>query len=155
MKVSTWRKTFSKFLLVVLLLGIVLSSFDTEPVQAASKNKTYYYSTMLNRSKGGCKNGWYSAGTRKVKYTSKSITFYGSFFRNKKKTGLYRTKENFLKYGKRTFKLTPKTKYYWTDIELRIPAKKYDALRCCKSLNGLRLFLKVTNGQVVYMMFFS
>lgn len=154
MKKSTWKK-ISKFLLVTLVLGMVLSCFDIEPVQAASKNKPYYYSTMLNRSKGGYKNGWYSAGTKKVKYTSKSITFYGSFFRNKKKTGLYRTKENFLKYGKRTFKLTSKTRYYWTDEFGRIPAKKYDALRCCKSLNGLRLFLKVTNGKVVYMMFFS
>ena len=155
MKVSTWRKTFSKFLLVVLLLGIVLSSFDMESVQAASKNKTYYYGTMLNKSKGKKSNGRYLAGTNKVKYTSNSITFYGSFIRNKKRSELLGIKKNFLRYGKRTFKLTPKTKYYWTDIELRIPAKKYDALRTCKSLNGFRVLLKVTNGKVVYMMFFS
>ena len=138
MKKSTWKERLSKFILAVLVVGIIFSCTNIEQVQAASKKGTYYYGTVLNRTKGGKKYGSWQPGTKKEKYTRKSITF-----------------KNFVKYGKKTFKLTSKTKYYWTDEYGRIPAKKYEALKCCKKLNGLMVTLKVTNGKVVSLTFYS
>ena len=129
MKKSTWKERFSKFILAVFVVGIIFSCSNIEQVQAASKKGTYYY-------------------------TSKSITFYGSFMKSNK-ASLKFNKKNFVKYGKKTFKLTSKTKYYWTDEYGRIPAKKYEALKCCKKLNGLMVTLKVTNGKVVSLTFYS
>lgn len=154
MEKSTWKERISKFLAIVLVFGIVLSCTNIEQAQAASKKKTYYYGTVLNRTKGGRKYGSWQPGTKKVTYTSKSITFYGSFMKSTK-ASLQFNKKNFVKYGKKTFKLTSKTKYYWTDEYGKIPAKKYEALRCCKSLNGLMVALKVTNGKVVSLTFYS
>lgn len=150
---STWKERIGKFMAIVLVFGIVLSSVNIQQTQAASK-KTYYYGTVLNRTKGGLKNGYWRAGTAKVTYTSKSVTFYASFMRSNK-TPIANNKKNFVKYGKRTFKLTSRTKYYYSDALDRIPAKKYDALRCCKSLNGLMAGLEIKNGKVVSLTFFS
>lgn len=154
MKKLTWKEKISKFILAVLVVGVIFSCSNVEQAQAASKKGTYYYGTVLNRTKGGKKYGSWQPGTKKVKYTSKSITFYGSFMKSKK-ASLEFNKKNFVKYGKKTFKLTSKTKYYWTDEYGRIPAKKYEALKCCKKLNGLMVTLKVTNGKVVSLTFYS
>ena len=72
MKKSTWKERFSKFILAVLVVGIIFSCSNIEQVQAASKKGTYYYGTVLNRTKGGKKYGSWQPGTKKVKYTSKS-----------------------------------------------------------------------------------
>ena len=76
MKKSTWKERFSKFILTMLVVGTIFSCSNIEQVQAASKKGTYYYETVLNRTKGGKKYGSWQPGTKKVKYTSKSITFY-------------------------------------------------------------------------------
>ena len=47
MRMLTGSKIFSKFLLAVLAFKIVLNSFDTELVQATSKNKICYYRANL------------------------------------------------------------------------------------------------------------
>ena len=69
MKKSTWKERFSKFILAVLVVGIIFSCSNIEQVQAASKKGTYYYGTVLNRTKGGKKYGSWQPGTKKVKYT--------------------------------------------------------------------------------------
>ena len=154
MKKQTWKEKISKFILAMLVVGVVFTCYNADALQAASKKGTYYYGTVLNRTKGGKQYGFWQPGTKKVKYTSKSITFYGSFMKSKN-ASLKFNKKNFVKYGKKTFKLTSKTKYYWTDEYGRIPAKKYEALKCCKKLNGLMVTLKVTNGKVVSLTFYS
>ena len=90
-----------------------------------------------------------------VQAASKKGTYYYGSFMKSNKASLKFNKKNFVKYGKKTFKLTSKTKYYWTDEYGRIPAKKYEALKCCKKLNGLMVTLKVTNGKVVSLTFYS
>ena len=47
MRMLTGSKIFSKFLLAVLEFKIVLNSFDTELVQATSKNMICYYRANL------------------------------------------------------------------------------------------------------------
>ncbi|MFR2215367.1 MAG: hypothetical protein ACLS61_16950 [Ruminococcus sp.] len=71
-EIVTWKERFSKFILAVLVVGIIFSCSNIEQVQAASKKGTYYYGTVLNRTKGGKKYGSWQPGTKKVKYTSKS-----------------------------------------------------------------------------------
>ena len=154
MKISTWKKKFSKFLVGILVLGLILSCINTKSVQAASQNSTYYYCTILNKSKGGKTGNYWIPGTRQVNYTNTSITFYGSFSKSKKLPVQF-SKNNFIKYGKKTFKLTSKTKYYWTEEYRKIPAKKTDALKCCKRLNGLQVVLQIKGSNVVSLTFYS
>lgn len=150
MKNLSLKTRINKLILAVLVVGIIFSYSNVEQIQAASKKSTYYYETSLDRTKGNRKDSF--PGTKKVKYTSNSITFYGSFNKSKKPSF---KKKKFVKYGKKTFQLTSHTKYYWTDESGRIPADKDEALRCCKSLNGLAVVLKVTNGNVVSLTFYS
>lgn len=51
MKKSTWKERFSKFILAVLVVGVIFSCSSVEQAQAASKKGTYYYGTVLNRTK--------------------------------------------------------------------------------------------------------
>lgn len=158
MKEQKRVNTILKIIAVVISLSIVMGCMSTESVQAATKKTSgmIYYATLLNHQKGGrSANGKYwMPGTKAVKYTKNSITFYGSLSKSSRLPFTY-SKKNFIKYGKRTFKLTSATKYYEADIYGNYRISKATALRICKRLNGLSVRLKVKNGKIISMTFGS
>ena len=147
-----------KIMAVIISLSIVIGCASTESVQAATKKSSgsTYYVILLNHQNGGrSANGRYwMPGTKAVRYDKNSITFYGSFSKANKFPITY-SKKNFLKYGKRTFKLTSATKYYEAEIDGNYRISKATALRTCKRLNGLSVRLKVKNGKIISMTFGS
>ena len=65
-------------------------------------------------------------------------------------------KKAYIKYGKHTFKLTSKTKYYFSGGEAPNEyCSKSAFMSTMRSMNGLGLCIKVTNGKVVEMSFNS
>ena len=65
------------------------------------------------------------------------------------------SKKAFVKYGKHTFKLTSKTKYCYYEEGGKRYSTKAHFMSTVKRLNGLGLWIKVTNGKVVEMSFHS
>lgn len=81
---------------------------------------------------------------------------YASF--NTSKNGVLNSqnKKAYIKYGKHTFKLTSKTKYYFSGGEAPNDyCSKSAFMSTMRSMNGLGLCIKVTNGKVVEMSFRS
>ena len=157
---KTKRSNVGKKLMMVLVCCILLCSACVVHGQAAAKksSKATYYVTALNRTKGPnigkyMPNYWLP-GTTKVTYKGNTITFYGSFTKSNKEYADF-SKKNFVKYGKKTFKVTSKTKYYAKDFERKYPMSKKKAFSNCKRLSGLYVTLKVKNGKVEYMKFTS
>ena len=95
---------------------------------------------------------------QKILYVCKgnTLTMYASF--NTSKNGVLNSKNKkaYVKYGKHKFKLTSKTKYYFSggDGPNRYCSKS-SFMSTMRSMNGLGLCIKVTNGKVVEMSFRS
>ena len=109
-----------------------------------------YYATRLNPEMEGQQGEYWYPATQNVEYDEDSITFYGSFCVSNAYPLMF-TQENFRPYEARTFRLTPKTKYYCHDgyEEADYPNLKSSFLECCKSLNGLSLVMEIQNGEVI------
>lgn len=99
---------------------------------------------------------YYMSGTRKAICKGNTLTMYASF--NTSKNGILNSqnKKAYIKYGKHTFKLTSKTKYYFSGGEAPNDyCSKSAFMSTMRSMNGLGLRIKVTNGKVVEMSFNS
>ena len=99
---------------------------------------------------------YYMSGTRKAVCKGNTLTMYASF--NTSKNGVLNSKNKkaYVKYEKHKFKLTSKTKYYFSggDGPNRYCSKS-SFMSTMRSMNGLGLCIKVTNGKVVEMSFRS
>ena len=160
---KTWKNRFQKVLAILLAICLVTGCMGVSKVQAATKKSgTTYYYTQLNRQKGGKKQySWkgyyYSCGTMKFVCKGNTLTMYSSFNKSKNRV-LNTSKKNFVKYGKHTFKLTSKTKYFSLEFNPENPDKPYrnnysksNFINIMKRLNGLGAWITVKNGKVVSM----
>lgn len=132
---------FDKTLIAVIVLLCVILCESIIPVNAAQKKNQgiIYYETNY-KTKGFQKD--YIPGTTKIIINSKSITFYGSFLKGKKER-IVRDKYHYVKYGKKTFAITSKTKYLQYDDVGCFPMKKEKLLK-----GGGNLHIEVENGKV-------
>lgn len=154
---KTWKNKIHKIVAVLLALCLVTSCMEVTNAQAAtSKSGTMYYYTQLYQQKGGRKLGangyYYDTGTMKVTCKGNTLTMYSSFC--KTKTGRLDNSQKFVKYGKHTFKLTSKTKYWsykYTDGNEKYYFTKAKFMSSVKRFNGLGLWIKVKDGKVVEM----
>lgn len=86
-----------------------------------------------------------------------TLTMYSSFHKSKNLNS-YPSKRKFVKYGKHTFKLTSKTKYFSQVYDVYDGCyymSKSQCINYMKRLNGLGLIIAVKNGKVVSMKLFS
>lgn len=160
---KTWKNKFQKVLAILLAICLVTGFMEVSQVQAATKKSgTTYYYTHLVRQKGGRKlvgnKYYYDTGTMKVVCKGNTLTMYSSFHTSKNGTINYQNKKAFVKYGKHTFKLTSKTKYFSLEFNPENPDKPYRNnysksrfVYVMKRLNGLGLWIKVKDGKVVSM----
>ena len=159
---KTWKNRFQKVLAILLAICLVTGFMEVSQVQAATKKSgTTYYYTHLIRQKGGRKPGangyYYDTGTMKVICKGNTLTMYSSFNKSKNRV-LNTSKKNFVKYGKHTFKLTSKTKYFSQVYDVYDGCyymSKSQCINYMKRLNGLGLIIAVKNGKVVSMKLFS
>ena len=158
---KTWTKKFQKMLTLILAICLVTGCMGFSNVQAATgKSGTTYYNTCINGKKGGTitTNGtkYYMSGTRKAICKGSTLTMYASFNTSKNRVLNSQNKKAYIKYGKHTFKLTSKTKYYFSGGEAPNQyCSKSAFMSTMRSMNGLGLRIKVTNGKVVEMSFNS
>lgn len=151
------RSNVGKKLMMVFLCCILLCSVGVVHGQAAKKSsKATYYVTVLNGTKGPAAGKHLPAyclpGTNKVTCKGNTLTFYGSFIKSNKAYPSF-ARKNFVKYGKKTFKVTSRTKYYGEGLSGKYSVSKKRAFSNCKSLYGFFVTLKVKNGKVEYMRF--
>ena len=153
--------TPKKMLTLILAICLVTGCMEFSNVQAATgKSGTTYYDTCINGKKGGTitTNGtkYYMSGTRKAICKGNTLTMYASFNTSKNRVLNSQNKKAYIKYGKHTFKLTSKTKYYFSGGEAPNQyCSKSAFMSTMRSMNGLGLCIKVTNGKVVEMSFNS
>ena len=125
---------------------------------AGQQGAKEYYATMLNHQTGGLsENGQYwMPGATQVEYNADAdtITFYASFSKLNS-TPFEFSEENFVEYGQRTFQLTSDTEYYGNEQDDYYPWTKESAVNDCVSLNGLQVVLKVVDGKVETITFYS
>lgn len=119
---------------------------------------TEYYSTNLSRETGGPdgNSGYYVPGTTQVEYNADNDTliFYASFVKSNE-IPIDFTQENFVEYGQKTFQLTADTKYYGNEQDDYFPWTKESAIQTCVSVGYLGVVLKVTDGKVETITFYS
>lgn len=119
---------------------------------------TEYYSTNLSRETGGPdgNSGYYVPGTTQVEYNADNdtLTFYASFVKSNE-IPIDFTHENFVEYGQKTFQLTADTKYYGNEQDDYFPWTKESAIQTCVSVGYLGVVLKVTDGKVETITFYS
>ena len=119
---------------------------------------TEYYSTILSRETGGPdgNSGYYVPGTTQVEYNADNdtLTFYASFVKSNE-IPIDFTQENFVEYGQKTFQLTADTKYYGNEQDDYFPWTKESAIQTCVSVGHLGVVLKVTDGKVETITFYS
>nr|WP_294675780.1 sigma-70 family RNA polymerase sigma factor [uncultured Blautia sp.] len=119
---------------------------------------TEYYSTNLSRETGGPdgNSGYYVPGTTQVEYNADNdtLTFYASFLKSNE-IPIDFTQENFVEYGQKTFQLTADTKYYGNEQDDYFPWTKESAIQMCVSVGHLVVVLKVTDGKVETITFYS
>ena len=158
---ETWTKKFQKMLTLILAICLVTGCMGFSNVQAATrKSGTTYYHTCINGKKGktitNSGKKYYMSGKRKAVCKGNTLTMYASF--NTSKNGVLNSKNKkaYVKYGKHKFKLTSKPKYYFSggDGPNRYCSKS-SFMSTMRSMNGLGLCIKVTNGKVVEMSFRS
>lgn len=122
-------------------------SDETSETENVTVEDGLYY-THLYPSEGVKDNS--EIGTVKVEYDDTSVTFYASFYKDG-------SVDNFIKYGKKTFELTPETQYFATELNTSTDQNDYfyytqsEFLSSISQLNGLGLNIEVENGKVVYM----
>ena len=122
-----------------------------------NNNTTYLYMVHLVNGKGGAKhkgNGYYywDTGITSASTSGNTITFNCSFTR---RVGNNMSTNTFLKSGKRTFRITSKTKYYFSDMYGREYTTLSHALQSVNRKNGLVLVLKVSNNTISDLYFCS
>ena len=117
---------------------------------------TEYYSTNLSRETGGLDGSYYVPGTTQVEYNADNdtLTFYASFVKSNE-IPIDFTQENFVEYGQKTFQLTADTKYYGNEQDDYFPWTKESAIQTCVSVGHLGVVLKVTDGKVETITFYS
>lgn len=117
---------------------------------------TEYYSTILSREIGGLDGSYYVPGTTQVEYNADNdtLTFYASFLKSNE-IPIDSTQENFVEYGQKTFQLTADTKYYGNEQDDYFPWTKESAIQTCVSVGHLGVVLKVTDGKVETITFYS
>lgn len=117
---------------------------------------TEYYSTNLSRETGGLDGSYYVPGTTQVEYNADNdtLTFYASFVKSNE-IPIDFTQENFVEYGQKTFQLTADTKYYGNEQDDYFPWTKESAIQTCVSVGYLGVVLKVTDGKVETITFYS
>ena len=140
---ETWTKKFQKMLTLILAICLVTGCMGFSNVQAATrKSGTTYYPTCINGKKGKTISNsvkkYYMSGTRKAVCKGNTLTMYASF--NTSKNGVLNSKNKkaYVKYGKHKFKLTSKTKYYFSggDGPNRYCSKS-SFMSTMRSMNGL------------------
>lgn len=156
---KTWKNKIQKVLAILLTFCLITGCVGASQVQAAAKKSgtTYYYNHLVRQKGGrahGAKGYYYESGTMKIVCKRNTLTMYSSFYKCPK--GVYNTsKKNFVKYGKHTFKLTSKTKYFSCYFDGYRSRKRYYSksqfIKIMKRLNGLGLWITVKNGKVVSM----
>lgn len=156
---KTWTKKFQKMLTLYLPSASLPAAWDSQMCRQLPESQVQ--PTMIpgiNGKKGGTitTNGtkYYMSGTRKAICKGNTLTMYASF--NTSKNGILNSqnKKAYIKYGKHTFKLTSKTKYYFSGGEAPNDyCSKSAFMSTMRSMNGLGLRIKVTNGKVVEMSF--
>lgn len=159
---KTWKCKFQKLCAVLLAVCLIAGCMQVSTAQAAtSKSGTTYYYTHLDRQKGGKKLGWngyyYNSGTMKIVCKRNTLIMYSSFNKSKNNK-LDTSKKGFVKYGKHTFKLTSKTKYFSSVYDVHDGYRYMSKSQCIsfmKQLNGLGLIIAVKNGKVVSIQLFS
>lgn len=157
---KTWKNRFQKLFAVLLAVCLIAGCMQVSTVKAATnKSGTTYYYTWLYSQKGGRKLGgngyYYDTGTTKIICKGNTLTMYSSF--NKSKNGKLdnKNKNAFVKYGKHTFKLTSKTKYFSREFDGYATHtnnySKSQFMAIIKRLNGLGLWITVKDGNVTSM----
>ena len=146
---KTWKNKFQKVLAILLAICLVTGFMEVSQVQAATKKS--------GGRKPGANGYYYDTGTMKVICKGNTLTMYSSFNKSKNRV-LNTSKKNFVKYGKHTFKLTSKTKYFSLEFNPENPDKPYrnnysksNFINIMKRLNGLGAWITVKNGKVVSM----
>lgn len=132
--------------------NITGTQHQQEPEYPAMKSG--YYSTILNANATSGVPPYYTGRITSVEYDENSITFYGSFNRGDE-LPFTSNAETFVEDGKYTFELTPQTEYYGNEQEDYYSWTKESALQACQGLNGLEVILKVTDGKIEKMTFYS
>ena len=125
-----------------------------EVTAMAQGEESGYYTTVLNPNSQNGQGKYYLGRITAVEHTDDSITFYGSFSKTDELPFTY-SAEDYLEDGTRTFLLTPETQYYFGELEGNQPTTKEHAIATCERLNGLGVTLKVTDGKVETMTFYS
>ena len=133
---KTWTKKFQKMLTLILAICLVTGCMEFSNVQAATgKSGTTYYNTCIDGKKGGTitTNGtkYYMSGTRKAICKGNTLTMYASFNTSKNR--------DYFSGGEAPNQYCSKSAFMST----------------MRSMNGLGLCIKVTNGKVVEMSFNS
>ena len=158
---KTWTKKFQKMLTLILAICLVSGCMEFSNLQAdTGKSVTTYYNTCINGKKGVTitTNGtkYYMSGTRKAICKGNTLTMYASFNTSKNRVLNSQNKKAYIKYGKHTFKLPSKTKFYVSGGEAPNQYCSNSAIMSTmRSMNGLGLCINVTNGKVVEMSFNS
>ena len=142
-------------------LAVVSPTFTPIPtieIPQEETGVTEYYSTNLSRETGGPdgNSGYYVPGTTQVEYNADNdtLTFYASFVKSNE-IPIDFTQENFVEYGQKTFQLTADTKYYGNEQDDYFPWTKESAIQTCVSVGYLGVVLKVTDGKVETITFYS
>ena len=127
------KKTFIKVIIACMMIAALCGSYS--PVKAAS-NK-YWLSGIITAPKT---RGYIS----KSKLTRNKLTIWG---RGKKSKTAY-SKGKLLKNKKRSFRITPKTKYYVADddFKLRVPKKK---VKAALKTRGMECFICIKNKRII------
>ena len=155
---KNWYYCMESLLAVMLVVCLCGGYIGAANVQAASKKSgKVYYVTHLRPGKGGKRLGpngyYYETGVSKIKCKGNTLTMYASFNTGKNRNLTGKTK--FIKYGKHTFKLTAKTKYWTYEDPAESDEKYYWSkarfIAAMKRLNGLGLCMTVKNGKILEM----
>ncbi len=148
----------------LLMICLITGCMKLPNVSAATKksNVMCYYTNLIRRRGGKNTHPYdpscYIPGTTKVTWRGNTLIMYASFSHcrdGRMTTARFKNKKYFVKYGRYTFRLTNKTKFFYMYPEGPKYSKKIPFLRMLKSLNGLQLWIVVKNGKVTSMSVYS
>ncbi len=155
------KRKIQKLVSWLLMISLIAGCMKLPNVSAAAKksNRMYYF-TSLNprigrRSSSYSNSSYYYPGTTKVTWKGNTLIMYASFSRcrdGRMTTARFKNKKYFVKYGRHTFRLTNKTKFFYMYPEGPKYVKKIPFL---KSLCYLDLWIVVENGKVTSMSLYS
>ena len=158
------KRKIQKLVSWLLMICLIAGCMKLPNVSAATKKSNMMcYFTSLNRRRGGRNSpnsdpSYYIPGTTKVTWRGNTLIMYASFSRcrdGRITTARLKNKKYFVKYGRYTFRLTNKTKFFYMYPEGPKYSKKIPFLRMLKSLCYLDLGIVVKNGKVTSMSLYS